>query len=124
MTVRTAVADPGSVATALRHAVHELDPDLPVSNWPHDAGNREPVLLALRLVTSSLPSLSVGIALAAVGIMPSWLQRPATHSRNRRPHGPGCTARDVLKLVVRQGLGRVWPDLGPGGETSVCCACC
>ena len=109
MTVRTSVADPASVAGALRRAVHELDPDLPVTQlrtmW-------EVVSRSFweRRFSSQLLGLfsAFGIALAAVGIYAVMACGVAqrTHELGIRM-ALGARPADILKLVVRQGMGSV-----------------
>ena len=109
MTLRTAVADPGSVATALRHEVHQLDPDLPVFNLRtmQDVVSRS--CWAQRLLSWLFALFSaLGITLAAVGIYAVMACNVAqrTHEIGVRM-ALGARRADVLKLVVRQGMGAV-----------------
>jgi len=109
MTVRTSVAVPGSVAGALRRAVHELDPDLPVTQLRTMPEVVSRSFWEQRLASWLLGLFSaIGIALAAVGIysVMAYSIAQRTHELGMRL-ALGAQRADVLKLVVRQGMGAV-----------------
>ncbi|MHC1769024.1 MAG: ABC transporter permease [Verrucomicrobiia bacterium] len=109
LVVRTALADPATVAGTLRREVQGIDPDLPVFNLRtmqdlvSQSCWRQRLLSQLFTVFSTL-----GITLAAVGIYAVMacgvVQR--THEIGVRM-ALGARRADVLKLVVRQGMGAV-----------------
>ncbi len=118
--MRTSVADPASVAAALRRAVHELDSDLPVTQLRtmQEVVSRSFWEQSLASWLLGLFS-AIGIALAAVGIysVMAYSVAQRTHELGIRM-ALGARRTDVLKLVVRQGMGAVGlgHDPGTGGE--------
>lgn len=106
VTVRT-VGDPAAMAAVVREEVRALDPDMPVVNLSTMARYyQDRAMLGPRIIAQIVSTLGlVGLLLAVVG-----LYGVVAYSVSRRTHeigiriAIGALPRDVLTLVLRQGL--------------------
>ena len=115
LVVRTS-SDPAAMAPAVRRAVQEVDPNQPVFN----VNTMEQVLsdsVASQRLSMMLLSIfaAVALTLAAVGIygVMSYAVAQRTHEFGIRM-ALGAEGRDVLRMVVRQGLVLTLAGVGAG----------
>ena len=115
LVVRTATA-PVSLIEPLLQRVRELAPELPVTHVRTGADIIEGELSATRLGTQLLAALGgVTLVLALIGIYAVVAQATARRYREiaiRRALGAG--RRDVVRLVLRQGMAPIAAGLGAG----------
>ena len=115
---RTAVA-PGSLAPALEREVLQADPDLPVWIGPYPLTERLEGTGAYWNTRNEAALLFVfaatGLLLASIGLFASvahWVSRRTREIGIRM--AIGATSRDILGLVVGQGVRPVLAGLGAG----------
>jgi ABC-type antimicrobial peptide transport system permease subunit len=103
--IRT-TADPASLVTAVRKAIHDLDPELPIYNV-RTMEQRVDESLAHRRFSMLLLTIFAGVAagLAAVGIygVVAFLVNQGTREMGIRM-ALGATPRGIALLVVRHGM--------------------
>ena len=106
LVVRSEGADPNGLAPAVRGEVRALDKDLPVYDVRPMGDIVDEALSAKRLAMSLMAFFALGaLALAAVGLyaVMSYTVAQRTHEIGIRL-ALGAQARDILRLVVGQGL--------------------
>lgn len=103
--VKTARGDPLQLVPALRHAVLEADPNLPIHDVQRLTSRIGDVLAAERFATLTLGVFAgLGLLLAVVGVY--GIMAFAVAQRRREVGirmALGSTPRDVQRLLVRQG---------------------
>jgi putative ABC transport system permease protein len=115
LVVRTA-ADPASLAASVEGAIHAVDPDQPVSHVQPMAQYLDESL-ASRKFSATLLSLfgALAMALAAIGIygVMAYSVTQRTHEIGIRM-ALGASPLNVLKMIVRAGLGPSIAGIGIG----------
>jgi predicted permease len=113
LVARSATGQPESVASALRAAVHEVQPDVPLFDVSTMEDRLRATFATSRFNASLLGVLgAVGLLLAVIGIY-----GVVAYHASRRIHeiglrmALGASSRDVLALVTRQGLQPVFIGL-------------
>ena len=101
----------GRLFPAIRAAVREIDPALPVLNL-RTQDEQIDRLHAQELLFARLSGL-FGVAGAHAGlrraVRPDVLRRAAAHGRNRPPHGARRPPAHVLRMILRESLALVLP---------------
>jgi predicted permease len=116
LVVRTRLANPSSLSPAIRRAVQELDPAIPLANLEEmrTIVDRSMSRLSFSLVLIALAA-GVALALAAIGLygVISYLVTRRTGEIGVRI-ALGAQARQVERMVVRSAFGQIAAGLAAG----------
>ena len=95
-----------SYTSAVRAAIGSISPQTLVTDvLPAEALVRRAeagTRFSLTLIAVFAAAAAVLVAVGLYGCTHD--DRPPADRRNRRPHGPGCLARQILRLVIGHGL--------------------
>ena len=111
------VGDPSSLVTPLREVVRRLDANLPISNIrTMEEQYRSRTVVILDVIATTIGAMGMmGMALAIVGLY--GLVAYAVSRRTREigiRMAIGANSSDVLRMVLRQGMGLAVAGLGVG----------
>lgn len=120
-----ALGDPASVATPVRELVRTLDVNQPVFNVRTLADfYHQRAIVVPRMIMEIVATMgSVGLALALIGLYGLVAYQVARRTREIGVRmALGASRRDVLRMVLRQGLALAVAGIGIGGLVSVAVA--
>jgi predicted permease len=104
--VARTTGDPHSVTAAVRRAIGEVDPHLPV----YDARSMQEILYDDLATSYALFSLMSYFSLVALGLATAGVYGVVSYAVSRRSHeigirmALGAKSSDILKMLLRQGL--------------------
>ena len=116
ITVQTAGGDPIAITQDVRRVVRALDPDLPI----YDVYSMKEMMASNSWFYGAFGSLFIAFGAAALFMASVGLYGVLSFSVNRRIHemgirmALGAGAKQVVRLVMRQGLGQLGIGLGVG----------
>ena len=120
--IKSAV-DPAAVVRALRSALLEIDPDLPIADVQTMSERTAHTLVSQRLATSLATMFAVvALLLSMLGhLRRAGQPRGPPHARDRHPDGAGRQRARRLAAGAgrRPGVDRRWPGLGLAGAVAM-----